>query len=94
MEAITYWIFVLLQNYRNWLIYGLIDCADGVSTFQGKRTGVVQQLKMNYNPRIIGIHCMVRISLLLTFTAPCSIPFGCHVHYFFTNSFVIQVVMF
>ena len=33
--------------------------ADGVGTFQGKRTGVVKQLKEKFAPRVAGIHCMV-----------------------------------
>ena len=44
----------------------LIGHADGVNTFQGKKTGVVQQFKMNYSPRILGIHYMVRIGLVVT----------------------------
>ena len=47
------------------LLAWVIGCADGVNTFQGKRTGVVQQFKMNYSPRILGIHCMVRIGLFV-----------------------------
>jgi hypothetical protein len=32
--------------------------ADGVSAFQGKRTGVTIQIKQNYAPHATGIHCL------------------------------------
>jgi hypothetical protein len=32
--------------------------ADGVSTFQGAKTGVTQQIQSKYTPFALGVHCM------------------------------------
>ena len=44
-----------LSNMQSWL-----SVADGVNSFQGKKTGVVKQLKDKHAPRVVGVHCMVR----------------------------------
>ena len=36
----------------------VLCCTEGVSTFQGKKKGVVKQLQDNFAPRLVGIHCM------------------------------------
>jgi hypothetical protein len=38
--------------------------ADGASTFQGKRSGVVKQLQSNWALHVAGIHCMVSENFL------------------------------
>jgi hypothetical protein len=40
--------------------------ADGVSTFQGKHTGVTVQIRSNFAPHATGIHCLVhKINLVV-----------------------------
>jgi hypothetical protein len=34
---------------------------DGVDVFQGINTGVVKQIKANWSPQLIGVHCVVSL---------------------------------